>query len=93
MVIDVRRYAIVFLIDIDDTTIRYTSWRKYMPPNQPFDYYFENRWHWINISTLKDSGWVSRFVLSKKQKTLSIFTIVDKMFSFLKMRKESLTGA
>jgi hypothetical protein len=62
MVIDVRRYAIVFLIDIDDTTIRYTSWRKYMPPNQPFDYYFENRWHWINISTLKDSGWVSRFV-------------------------------
>jgi hypothetical protein len=41
VVVDVRRYAVTFIIDVHNAAIGHTSWRQYMPFNQLSNDYFE----------------------------------------------------
>lgn len=49
MVIDVRRNAISYIINIDNAAVGNTGGRKNMPPDQSFDNIFEQRWNRIHF--------------------------------------------
>lgn len=61
--VDMRRYAITFIINIDYTTIRNTSWRQNMPFNQPSYDHLEKMRQWINSFMFKNPRQVSSFAL------------------------------
>ena len=43
MVVDVGRYTVTFIVDVDNAAIGHTSRRQDMPSNQPSDDHFEKR--------------------------------------------------
>jgi hypothetical protein len=64
MVVNVRRYTVPFIIDVDNATIRYTARRKYMPSDQPPNYHLEKRRHRIHRFINEDARWITFFILS-----------------------------
>ena len=64
MVVNVRRYTVPFIIDVDNATIRYTARRKYMPSDQPPNDHLEKRRHRIHGIIIEDARRITFFILS-----------------------------
>ena len=67
MVVNVRRYTVPFFIDVDNATIRYTVWRKYMPSDQPPNDHLEKMRYRIYDFIMEDARWITIFILPPEQ--------------------------
>lgn len=67
MVVNVRRYAVPFVVNVDYAAVRHARWRKNMPFNKPLYHPLKKIRNRIYHFILKDARWISIFVLQAKR--------------------------